>query len=207
MAKAATPPWRPTPHVSTPRLNPASWTISGPQGVRIRVSLPDDLPEVLADPALLERILANLATNAVRYSPVGEHVLVTASGHNDRDDLRIADRGPGIPPAERDRVFQPFQRLGDRDNHTGVGLGLTLARGLTEAMNGTLVPDDTPGGGLTMILTLPAAMTPAAPEARDAMPGTRPPTRRSPARPRPGVPPPGAEPSHNQPLSQITRPP
>ena len=73
-------------------------------------------------------------------------------------------------------------------------------------MNGTLVPDDTPGGGLTMILTLPAAMTPAAPEARDAMPGTRPPTRRSPVRPRPGVPPPGAEPSHNQPVSQIARP-
>ena len=116
----------------------------GPQGHCIRVSLPDDLPEVLADPALLERILANLATNAVRYSPAGEQVLLTASGHNDQVDLRIADRGPGIPPAERDRVFQPFQRLGDRDNDTGVGLGLALARGLTEAMNGTLVPGDTP---------------------------------------------------------------
>ena len=116
----------------------------GPQGHCIRVSLPDDLPEVLADPALLERILANLATNAMRYSPAGEQVLLTASGHNDQVDLRIADRGPGIPPAERDRVFQPFQRLGDRDNDTGVGLGLALARGLTEAMNGTLVPDDTP---------------------------------------------------------------
>ena len=143
----------------------------GPQGVRIRVSLPEDLPEVLADPALLERILANLATNAVRYSPAGEDVLVTASGHNDRIDLRIADRGPGIPPAERNRVFEPFQRLGDRDNHTGVGLGLALARGLTEAMNGTLVPDDTPGGGLTMILTLPAAATAAAADAGGAMPG------------------------------------
>ena len=116
----------------------------GPQGHCIRVSLPDDLPEVLAAPALLERILANLATNAVRYSPAGEQVLLTASGHNDQVDLRIADRGPGIPPAERDRVFQPFQRLGDRDNDTGVGLGLALARGLTEAINGTLVPGDTP---------------------------------------------------------------
>ena len=88
--------------------------------------------------------MPNLATNAMRYSPAGEQVLLTASGHNDQVDLRIADRGPGIPPAERDRVFQPFQRLGDRDNDTGVGLGLALARGLTEAMNGTLVPDDTP---------------------------------------------------------------
>ena len=67
-----------------------------------------------ADPALLERILANLATNALRYSPAGEHVLLTASGYNDRIDLRIADRGPGIPPAERDRVSRLFQRLGDR---------------------------------------------------------------------------------------------
>jgi two-component system sensor histidine kinase KdpD len=137
----------------------------GPQVRRIRADIPDDLPEVLADPALLERILANLATNAVRYSPAGQQVLLTASSHNDRVELRIADRGPGIPPTDRDRVFQPFQRLGDRDNHTGVGLGLALARGLTEAMNGTLVPDDTPGGGLTMILTLPAVAAPAAPEA------------------------------------------
>ena len=178
----------------------------GPQGRRIRVSLPDDLPEVLADPALLERIVANLAANAVRYSPAGEQVLLTASVHNDRVDLRIADRGPGIPPAERDRVFQPFQRLGDQDNHTGVGLGLALARGLTEAMNGTLVPDDTPGGGLTMILTLPAAATPAAADTGGARPGIRPPARRSPALPAPGGPPPGTEPRHNQPVSPITGP-
>ena len=178
----------------------------GPQGRRIRVSLPDDLPEVLADPGLLERILANLAANAVRYSPAGEHVLLTASSHNHRVDLRIADRGPGIPPAERASVFQPFQRLGDRDNRTGVGLGLALARRLTEAMNGTLVPDETPGGGLTMILTLPAVTRPAPPEADSVMPRTRPPARRSPALPGPGAPPPGAEPPHSPPVSRITHP-
>jgi two-component system sensor histidine kinase KdpD len=137
----------------------------GPQAHQIEVNIPGGLPEVVADPALLERILVNLAANAVRYSPAGKPVLLTASSHNDRVELRVADRGPGIPPPDRDRVFRPFQRLGDRDNHTGVGLGLALARGLTEAMDGTLVPDDTPGGGLTMILTLPAAATPAAPEA------------------------------------------
>jgi two-component system, OmpR family, sensor histidine kinase KdpD len=137
----------------------------GPQARRIEVNIPDDLPEVRADPALLERILVNLASNAARYSPPGKPVLLTASSLGDRVDVRVADRGPGIPPPDRDRVFQPFQRLGDRDNHTGVGLGLALARGLTEAMNGTLVPDDTPGGGLTMIVTLPAATAPAAPEA------------------------------------------
>jgi two-component system, OmpR family, sensor histidine kinase KdpD len=141
----------------------------GPRARDIHVSLPADLPEVLADPTLLERILANLAANALRYNPVGEQVLLTASSHNDRVELRIADRGPGISPADRERVFQPFQRLGDRDNHAGVGLGLALARGLTEAMHGTLLPDDTPGGGLTMILTLPAAQ--AAPRAEGAIAG------------------------------------
>jgi len=99
----------------------------------------------------------------VRYSPAGEHVLLTASSHNHRVDLRIADRGPGLPPAQRDRVFRPFQRLGDRDNHTGVGLGLALARGLTEAMNGRLEPEETPGGGLTMALSLPAVDSPSRP--------------------------------------------
>jgi two-component system sensor histidine kinase KdpD len=143
----------------------------GPQARHVGVSLPGDLPEVLADPALLERILVNLAANAVRYNPAGEQVLLTASSYNDRVEVRIADRGPGIPPEDRDRVFQPFQRLGDRDNHAGVGLGLALARGLTEAMDGTLVPDDTPGGGLTMILTVPAAPAPAASEAAGTVPG------------------------------------
>lgn len=98
------------------------------QGRRIRVNLPDDLPGVLAGSGLLERILASLMANAVSYSPAGEHVL-TASSHNDQVDLRISGRGPGISPAERDHVFRPLQRLGDRDDHTGAGLGLTLARG------------------------------------------------------------------------------
>jgi two-component system, OmpR family, sensor histidine kinase KdpD len=179
----------------------------GDQGRRIRVSLPAGLPALLADPALLERVVANLLGNAIRYSPPGQQVLLTASSHHGQAELRIADRGPGIPAADRDRAFQPFQRLGGSGTHPGPGLGLALARGLTEAMNGTLVPDDTPGGGLTMILTLPAAATPAAPEAPDAMLGTGLPTLRSPAPPAPGVPPPGAEPPHNPPVSQITRPP
>ncbi|WP_188192382.1 sensor histidine kinase [Nonomuraea sp. SYSU D8015] len=120
----------------------------------IKTDVPAGLPDILADPALLERVLANLMANAARYTPEGEHVLVAASRHGDNVEIRVVDRGPGIPPEEHERVFLPFQRLGDRDNHTGVGLGLALSRGLTEAMGGKLVLEDTPGGGLTMAVSL-----------------------------------------------------
>lgn len=124
-------------------------------GGEVSVRLDAGLPEVAADPALLERVLVNVIANALRHSPPGEPVLITAGPIRDRVELRIADRGPGIPPGERELAFLPFQRLGDRDNRSGVGLGLALARGLTEAMGGELVPEDTPGGGLTMIVSLP----------------------------------------------------
>lgn len=115
------------------------------------------VPAVLADPPLLERVVANLLSNAARYAPQGSSVLLTASALADRVEFRIIDRGPGLPEVDRERAFVPFQRLGDTDNTTGTGLGLALARGLTESMAGSLVPEDTPGGGLTMVLALPAA--------------------------------------------------
>ncbi|MFB4319292.1 DUF4118 domain-containing protein [Actinomadura sp. 21ATH] len=130
----------------------------GPRARRdVAVEIPPGLPEIQADPALLERVLVNLVGNALRYSPPDRPVLVSAGAVRDRVELRIADRGPGIPAADRDRVFRPFQRLDDRGGHGGVGLGLALARGLTEAMGGEVVPEDTPGGGLTMIVVLPVA--------------------------------------------------
>ncbi|MFJ2866353.1 ATP-binding protein [Kitasatospora sp. NPDC087314] len=117
----------------------------------------DTAPPVLADPPLLERVLANVITNALRHNAPGAPVLVTASHHAHQVEIRVIDRGPGIAPEERDRVFLPFQRLGDTDNTSGVGLGLALSRGLAEAMGGSLEVEDTPGGGTTMLLTLPAA--------------------------------------------------
>src|SRR5664280_2834173 len=132
----------------------------GADGEDISVDVPATLPEVLADPGLLERVIANLVANAVRFSPPGRPPRVAASALGSRVELRVADRGPGIPAENRDRVFAPFQRLGDRDNSTGVGLGLALSRGLVEAMNGALHPEDTPGGGLTMVVSLPAASAP-----------------------------------------------
>ncbi|NUP78388.1 MAG: sensor histidine kinase KdpD [Nonomuraea sp.] len=127
----------------------------GPLRDRIEGALSADLPDIVADPALLERVLVNLMSNAVRHSPPDRKVLITGSRHDDEVELRVIDRGPGIPREDHERVFLPFQRLGDRDNGTGVGLGLALSRGLTEAMGGTLIPEETPGGGLTMIVSFP----------------------------------------------------
>jgi len=145
----------------------------GPDSRAVAVDIPDSLPEVRVDPAILERVIVNLTSNALRYSPPGSPPLLTASALAGRVELRVIDRGPGIPAADMDRMFRPFQRLGDTDNTTGVGLGLALARGLTEAMGGTLDPDETPGGGLTMTLSLPAAAVPPPPDALPA-PGAPP---------------------------------
>jgi len=129
----------------------------GDDADQVTVDVPDTLPLVEADPALLERVVANLLANAIRYSPPGRTPLITGSALGDTGEVRVVDRGPGIPRADRDRVFVPFQRLGDTDNTVGVGLGLALARGLAEAMHGTLQPEDTPGGGLTMVVAIPTA--------------------------------------------------
>jgi two-component system, OmpR family, sensor histidine kinase KdpD len=124
----------------------------------ITVDIPESLPEVKVDPAILERVIVNLTENALRYSPAGKPPLLTASALGDWVELRVVDRGPGIPEEDRDRMFVPFQRLGDTDNTTGVGLGLALSRGLTEAMGGTLTAEDTPGGGLTMTVSVPVVV-------------------------------------------------
>jgi two-component system sensor histidine kinase KdpD len=121
----------------------------------IAVDIPESLPEISVDPAIMERVIVNLTENALRYSPSGQPPLLTASALGDRVELRVVDRGPGIPEQDRDRMFVPFQRLGDTDNTTGVGLGLALSRGLTEAMGGSLTAEETPGGGLTMTVSVP----------------------------------------------------
>ena len=128
----------------------------GPPAGTVTVDIPEDLPEVAVDPAILERVISNVIANALRYSPPGTPPALTGSALRDRVELKIIDRGPGVPESQRNEMFVPFQRMGDTDNTTGVGLGLALSRGLTEAMGGTLEPDETPGGGLTMTLSLPA---------------------------------------------------
>jgi two-component system sensor histidine kinase KdpD len=121
----------------------------------VELALRASVPPVRADRVLLQRVLVNLLDNALRFSPEGQRVRISTSGFADRVEVRVVDRGPGIPPERRGEIMTAFQRLGDTDNATGLGLGLALSKGFTEAMSGTLTLDDTPGGGLTMVVSLP----------------------------------------------------
>ncbi|MEV7461035.1 sensor histidine kinase KdpD [Streptomyces rubiginosohelvolus] len=125
----------------------------------VELDIPETLPMVAVDRGLLERIVANIVENAVKYSPEDRRVLVSASSLRDRVELRVVDRGPGVPDTAKEHIFEPFQRLGDAPRGAGVGLGLAVARGFTEAIQATLTAEDTPGGGLTMVLTLPRGDT------------------------------------------------
>ena len=127
------------------------------RGGAVRNDVPDDLPLVLVDPGLLERVVANLVENAVRYSPPDGRVRVGARSDGRRVLLQVVDHGPGVPRERWGRMFVPFQRLTDTRPDGGLGLGLAIAAGFTEAMGGSLDPSDTAGGGLTMTLTLPVA--------------------------------------------------
>jgi two-component system sensor histidine kinase KdpD len=139
----------------------AALTSLGPAASHVIIRVPEETPDVQADPALLERAIANLVQNAIRHSPPGAPPQITASAYGKTIEIRVIDCGAGVPETDWDQIFMPFQRLGDRDNSSGVGLGLALSRGLVEAMSGTLRPEGTPGGGLTMIISLPAAALPS----------------------------------------------
>ena len=122
-----------------------------PTGV---VDIDADAATVWADETLLQRVLANLLTNALRHSPPGCYPRVEARRNDGAVDLVVSDAGPGVAAADHDRMFRPFQRLGDTDTDTGVGLGLAIARGLSNAMGVSLTPAETQGGGLSMLLRL-----------------------------------------------------
>jgi two-component system, OmpR family, sensor histidine kinase KdpD len=133
----------------------------GAQARGVITGIPSGLPPVMADPVIMERVIANVTANALRYSPDGSPPLLTACTRRDRIELRVVDHGPGVPETDWDRIFLPFQRLDGTGTTTGVGLGLTVSRSLTEAMRGTLEPEETPGGGLTMAISVPAAPAPS----------------------------------------------
>lgn len=125
-------------------------------------NLNESTPAVVADAGLVQRIVANIVINARRYAPNSR---IEISAHPVREsetvDLCIVDHGPGFPPETMNDVFTPFQRLGDQSASTnGLGLGLAVARGFAEAMGGALETENTPGGGATLVLSLPEAAAP-----------------------------------------------
>ena len=124
--------------------------------LRLELAVPDGFPLVLADPGLLERVLANLFSNALRYSPAARPPELQAQLADGMVRLEVVDHGPGVPDEQKERIFEPFTRVDGR--HPGVGLGLAVAKGFAEAMGGRIEAGDTPGGGLTVTVTLPAAV-------------------------------------------------
>jgi two-component system sensor histidine kinase KdpD len=127
--------------------------IAGHPPDAVVLEVDESVPMVATDAGLLERVVANLVGNAVRVS-AGRPVRVQAHVMPSTVEVMVVDHGPGVPPAARERMFEPFQRLDDT-SPGGLGLGLAVARGLTEAIGGTLSAEDTPGGGLTMVLAVP----------------------------------------------------
>ena len=121
--------------------------------------LPETLPLVLTDRGLAERVLANIVENAVRHSPPGVPVRLIGETVPDSGvvELRVVDRGTGVSDDDKERMFEPFQRLRDAPAGSGVGLGLAVARGLAEVLGAQVAVEDTPGGGLTMVVSLPVS--------------------------------------------------
>ena len=143
--------------VGVDEVIPAALASIGARAAEVDVDVDETHPRVLADPGLLERALANVIVNALNHSPPGERVRVVAGAAGDAVDVRVVDRGPGVPAGDRETVFLPFQRLGDAGGGDGVGLGLAVAKGFVEAIGGDVEIEDTPGGGMTMVFRLRAA--------------------------------------------------
>lgn len=125
---------------------------------RIKVVVDETLPLLNTDPGLVERALGNVVENALKYAPGAITItadLVTGNPDQKLMEIRIIDHGPGVPAEVKEQIFDSFQQVGDRRQSSGLGLGLAVARGFAEAVGGSLVAQDTPGGGLTMVLTLP----------------------------------------------------
>ena len=122
----------------------------------LEIVVPEGVPLVRADPGLLERVLANIFSNALRHSPPNQPPVLRARPHGETVLLEVVDHGAGVPDDElKQQIFEPFQRFDDRN--AGVGLGLAVAKGFAEAMGGSIVAVDTPGGGLTIRVTMPVA--------------------------------------------------
>lgn len=171
-----------------PLIGPVYWAdvvgeaLRGTASERLRVLLPDNMPPVDADPGMLERVIANLVENALKYAPDSDVVIAGAVGGSGSarignipaSELTVVDHGLGIPAEEVLAMFRPFQRADDTNPGTGIGLGLAVAKGFTEAMGGVLLAEPTPGGGLTMVVRLPLSTGAVPGAAPGAAPGATP---------------------------------
>jgi two-component system sensor histidine kinase KdpD len=137
-----------------------------PGAERLVIDVPADLPDVITDPMLLERVIANVVANALRHSPPGLPPRLVADRRKCRVELRVIDRGPGVPRARWAQLFRPYERLCEARTGTGLGLGLAISQTLAGAMGSALSPEATGGGGLTMLITLPL-VHPGHQDARD----------------------------------------
>jgi two-component system sensor histidine kinase KdpD len=151
-----------------PFLRPTSIDEVAPVALRglapatgMRMLVPDGLPLVRTDPGLLERVLANLFSNALAHSPAGRGPVMRAQQAGTEVILEIVDYGRGVPDVLKPRMFEPFDRLDERGTGTGVGLGLAVAKGFLDVMGGSVAAVNTPGGGLTIRVGLPVAVTSA----------------------------------------------
>jgi two-component system, OmpR family, sensor histidine kinase KdpD len=125
------------------------------RGVRFRTVLRDEVPDIWADPVQLDQVLTNLLENAARFSPRGGEVTVFVTPWRGGVQVRVTDQGPGVPVAERDRVFEPFYRRDD-GHRTGSGLGLAIARAIVLAHGGRIWIEAVPAGGAAVVFELPA---------------------------------------------------
>jgi two-component system, OmpR family, sensor histidine kinase KdpD len=126
-----------------------------PEASRLTVDLPTGLPNVRTDPVLLERVIANVVANALRFSPHDTPPRLVADSRGPWLELRVMDQGPGVSLVQWEKLFQPFERLSDAGSATGLGLGLAISRTLANAIGAQLHPESTAGGGLTMVIALP----------------------------------------------------
>jgi two-component system sensor histidine kinase KdpD len=129
------------------------------QGRPVRVQIREDIPQVSMDVVQIDQVLTNLLENAVRFSPPGTEIAVVALKWRDELQIKVADRGPGIPPEERDRVFDEFYRKDVGERRSGTGLGLAIARAIVTAHGGSMKIEETPGGGTTVGFRIPLAVT------------------------------------------------
>lgn len=154
---------------AAPLTSPVTWrdaiedALRGlPEGA-IRIDLAPNMPAIDADIGMLERVIANIVENALKYAPGSDIVIIGPSSGSGAatiegrpcGELRIVDHGQGVPAADVVAMFEPFQRLDDAPEGLGIGLGLAVAKGFTEAMGGLLTAEPTPGGGLTIVIRLP----------------------------------------------------